>query len=101
MADLLDRLLNIGEQVATPFAQRWAYGDPPASGQAVINGRLRDNRINGSGPNDGRLAAAQSPRGPLDFLLGRQDTAAGTSYTFVPLIVLAVVGVVLWLVLRR
>lgn len=101
MPDLLDRLLNIGEQVATPFAQRWAFGDPPPSGQQQIDGRLRDNRLNGSGPSNGYLAATQSPRGPFDFLLGRQDTAAGTSYTLLPLIALAVVGLVIWLVARR
>lgn len=101
MADLLDRLLNIGEQVATPFAQRWAFGDPPPSGQAYINGRLRDNRINGSGPNNAALAASQSPRGPFDFLLGRSDGPSGTSYSFIPLLALGAVGLVLWLVLRR
>ncbi|MEQ2008114.1 MAG: hypothetical protein ABMA26_15055 [Limisphaerales bacterium] len=99
--ELLDRLLDIGSQVATPFAQRWAYGDPPATGQQQIDGRLRDNRINGSGPNNGYLSATQSPRGPFDFLLGRSDTQTGTSYSFLPLIALAVVGLIVWLMVRR
>ena len=86
-------------RLATPFAERYAYGAGQASQKALLEERLRISRLTGNGPVDTGLAG-QSPDGMLGLLTGATiDRATGkVSRSYLPLIMLAVIGaIVIWI----
>lgn len=100
MADTLDSFLGLVGTVATPFAQRFAYGADNASELEAIRERARYAQINGSGPTNTR-AALQSPTSWMGFAFGQEVGADGRVTTNWTRPVLLLAGVALLFFLWR
>jgi len=92
-SDIFSRLTAVG----VPILEQYTYGgtgDP----NDVVNGRIADSQVNGSGTNDPHATASQSPATVMDFIFGKQVAQGGAvSYTYLPLIALAaLVGIYFW-----
>jgi len=105
-SSVFDRLLNIGEKFAVPAAEKYIIGDDgkteKAKADSYLAGILAANKVNGSGPTNGQLAASQSPTGVFDFLFGKTKAPGGkVMYSPWPLFLIAgLVGGVVWLAKR-
>ena len=89
-ASLLSSLVNL----ATPFAQQFAYGKDQAGELALQQERNKYNALNGSGPNQ-PISARATPNGSLDMLFGSATDRAtrATGLTGIGLfLIVAVLG---------
>jgi hypothetical protein len=92
---LLGQFLGAAQTFATPFAQSLVYGKPQATEVALTRERADMEQLNGSGPSNPDLAVSQSSKSLFDFLYGSPGArgTAGTGGSNMPLILLAIVGI--------
>lgn len=107
----LTALLRAGLSVGTAFASQKLFGSEPTDVQGRQQERNFWSGINGSGPPN-PVAATAGARSWTDFLFGKPTATQGQALTgngptpsalggLPPILLLAVAGVVAWLVFRR
>lgn len=98
--DLFRGLFDIGQRLASPLAER-LMGEPDSNRNA-LNESIEYNRLNGSGPNNPEMAE-RAPQTYNEFLFGNPAGMSAVSVGGVKLglPMLAIIGVVAWLIFRR
>lgn len=97
-----DGFWSVADKFAAPLAQAYVVGQNgvPGSENGMIQERLRFNALNGSGPVD-PAAAQNSPASIWEFLTGQRGTTQAPSSGGGGLFLVAIVGLVAFLLLRR
>lgn len=103
--DVLGQLLTIGSNLATPFANKLAYGDQGATAVALASERAKYAQVNGSGANDRQAAVNNAATaGTLrTWLFGApaQGSAPALSGSLMPMLLVLAVGVLAFWFVRK